>query len=84
MWQTYIFGAYWKHEGRTYYDEFPADSKAGAEEYFNDHKRNDITLVRVEKVRSDDNGVREPAHLPYSPFSPLVKWRRTDKDEDAR
>jgi hypothetical protein len=84
MWQTGIFGAYWKHEGRTYYDEFPADSKGGAEEYFNDHKRDDVTLVRVEKVRSDDNGVREPAVSPCSPFSPLIKWRRTDKDEDAR
>jgi hypothetical protein len=84
MWQTYIFGVYWKHEGRTYYDEFPADSKPDAEEYFNYHKRDDVTLVRVEKVRSDDNGVREPAVSPYSPFSPLVKWRRIDKDEDAR
>jgi hypothetical protein len=84
MWQNYIFGAYWKHEGRTYYDEFPADSKAGAEEYFNYHKRDDVTLVRVEKVRSDDNGVREPANSPYSPLSPLIKWRKTDEDEDAR
>ena len=84
MWQTYIFGAYWKHEGRTYYDVFPADSKNDAEEYFNYHKRDDVTLLRVEKVRSDDNGVREPAHSPVLPFSPLVAWRRMDKDEDAR
>lgn len=84
MWQTCIFGVYWKHGGQTYYDEFPADSKADAEEYFNYHKRDDVTLVRVEKVRPDDNGVREPAVSPYSPFSPLVKWRRIDEDEDAR
>ncbi|HEX3624232.1 MAG TPA: hypothetical protein VH280_02295 [Verrucomicrobiae bacterium] len=84
MWQRYIFGVHWRHEGTLYYDEFPADSKADAADYFNYHKRDDVTLVRVEKVRPDDGGVREPAFLPVSPFSPLKARRRTDRDEDAR
>jgi hypothetical protein len=84
MWRRYIFGVYWKHEGKTYYDEFPADSKDDAADYFNYHKRDDVNLVRVEKVRLDDNGVREYAHSPVSPFSPLTARRRTDKDEDVR
>jgi hypothetical protein len=84
MWRRYIFGVYWKHEGIEYYDELPADSKEDAAEYFNDLKRDDVTLVRVVKVRPDDNGVREYARSPYSPFSPLKARRRMDKDEDAR
>lgn len=84
MWQRYIFGAHWKHQGKLYYDEFPADSKDDAAEYFNDHKRDDVTLVRVERVRPDDNAVRELACSPISPFSPLMARRRMDKDEDAR
>ena len=55
-----------------------------AAEYFNDHKRSDVTLVRVELVGSDDSGVLEYAHSPISPFSPLKARRRLDKDEDAR
>jgi hypothetical protein len=84
MWRRYIFGVDWRHAGEMYYDEFPADSKADAKEYFNDHKRDDITLVRVEKIRPDDSGVRELACSPLSPFSPLMARRRLDRDEDAR
>ena len=67
-----------------YYDELPASSKEEAAEYFIDHKRDDVTLVRVELVGPDDSGVRECAHSPVSPFSPLRARRRLDKDEDAR
>ena len=67
-----------------YYDELPASSKDEAAEYFNDHKRSDVMLVRVELVGPDDSGVREYAHSPVSPFSPLKARRRLDKDEDAR
>jgi hypothetical protein len=84
MWQTLIFGVHWMHEGKIYYDELPADSKEEAAEYFIDHKRDDVTLVRVELVGPDDSGVREYAHSPLSPFSPLKARRRLDKDEDAR
>ena len=24
MWQSYLFGMHWKHEGKLYYDELPA------------------------------------------------------------
>jgi len=34
-----------------YYDEFPANSKDDAAEYFNGHKRDDVTLVWLERVR---------------------------------
>ena len=67
-----------------YYDELPATSKDEASDYFNDHKRADITLVRVELIGPDDSGVREYAHSPVSPFDPLKARRRLDKDEDAR
>ena len=84
MWQPYIYGVHWKHQGRLYYDEFPANSRDDATEYFNYHKRDDVTLVRLERVRSDDNGVRQLAHSPLSPFSPLMARRRMDRDEDVR
>jgi hypothetical protein len=67
-----------------YYDELPAGSKDEAAEYFNDHKRDDVTLVRVELIGPDDCGEREYAHSPVSPFSPLMARRRFDKDEDVR
>ena len=67
-----------------YYDEIPADSKEEAAEYFIDHKRDDVSLVRVELVGPNEGGVREYAHSPLSPFDPLRARRRLDKDEDAR
>jgi hypothetical protein len=84
MWQTFIFGMHWMHGGRTYYDELSSGSKEEAAEYFSDHKRDDVTLIRVELVGPDDSGVREHAQKPVSPFSPLKARRRTDMDEDAR
>ncbi len=67
-----------------YYDELPADSMVEATDYFIDHKRDDVALVRVERVGPDEPGTREYAHSPVSPFSPLQARRRTDIDEDAR
>jgi hypothetical protein len=84
MWQSYIYGMHWKHDGKMYYDEIPAESKDEAAEYFIDHKRDDVSLVRVELVGPNEGGVREFAHSPFSPFDPLRARRRTDIDEDAR
>ena len=67
-----------------YYDELPAGSMEEAADYFIDHKRDDVALVRVELVGPDEPGVRECTHSPLSPFSPLKARRRMDKDEDAR
>jgi hypothetical protein len=67
-----------------YYDELVATSKEDAAEYFANHKREDVALVRVELVGPDDCGTREQAHWPVLPFGPLVARRRLDKDEDAR
>jgi hypothetical protein len=67
-----------------YYDELPAASMDEAADYFIDHKRDDVDLIRVEKVGPDEPGTREYAHSPDSPFSPLRARRRMDKDEDAR
>jgi hypothetical protein len=67
-----------------YFDELSATSKEEAAQYFDDHRRSDVTLVRVELVGPDDGGVREFAHSPDIPFSPLVGRRRLDRDEDAR
>ena len=67
-----------------YYDELSAGSQTEAAEYFINHKRDDVDLVRVELVGPDDGGVREPAGSPEAPFSPLTARRRLDKAEDAR
>ena len=67
-----------------YYDELPGGSKEEAGEYFIDHMRDDVALVRVELVGPDEPCVREYEHSPVSPFSPLKARRRLDKDEDAR
>lgn len=84
MWQSYIYGMHWKCEGRMYYDEIPAESREDAAEFFVDHKRDDVSLVRIEFVGPNEGGVREPAHSPYMPFSPLMARRKWDRDEDAR
>lgn len=84
MIERFIFGMHWRHDGKMYYDEIPADSKEEAAEYFIDHKRDDVSLVRVELVGPNEGGVREYAHSPLSPFDPLRARRRLDKDEDAR
>ena len=84
MLERFIFGMHWRHEGKMYYDELPADSREGAAEYFIDHKRDDVSLVRVELVGPNEGGVREYVHSPVSPFSPLMARRRLDEDEDAR
>jgi hypothetical protein len=84
QWQTFIFGMHWRHGGKLYYDELSAGSREEAAEYFIDHKRDDVSLVRVELVGPDDNGVREAVQSPLSPFDPLMARRRLDNDEDAR
>src|SRR3954454_22284710 len=84
MWQTFIFGMHWKHQAKMYYDELPACSKEEAAEYFIDHMRDDVSLVRVELVAPDEPGVREYSYSPYSPFRPSKARRTLDKDEDAR
>ena len=84
MWQTYIFGIHWRHAGKMYYDELSAESMVEASDYFIDHKRDDVDLVRVELVGPDEPGTREYAQSPVSPFSPLKARRRSDKDEDAK
>jgi hypothetical protein len=84
MWQTFIFGMHWKHQGEMYYDEITAGSKEEALEYFNSHKRDDIFLVRIELIGPDDSGVRESASAPIPPIGPLKARRRMDKDEDAK
>jgi len=84
MWQSYIYGMHWKHDGKMYYDEIPAESKEEAAGFFIDHKRDDVTLVRVELVGPNEGGVREFAHSPDSPFNPLMARRKPGTDEDAR
>ena len=84
MWHSYIYGVHWRHDGRMYYDEVHAESKENAMEYFIDHKRDDVTLVRVELIGPDEGSVREPAALPILPLDPLMARRRLDLDQDAR
>ncbi len=84
MWQSYIFGVHWKHDGKMYYDEIPAESKEEAIEYFIDHQRDDVTLIRVEFIGPNEGGVRELAKSPYLPVSPLMARRKPGTGEDAR
>ncbi len=84
MRERLIFGMHWKHEGMMYYDEVPADSKEKAADYFMDHKRDDVTLVRIELVGPNEGGVREYTGSPVLPFNPLIARRRLDQDGDAR
>lgn len=84
MKDMFKFHMHWKHKDKLYVDELSAASKIEAVDYFNDNKRSDVALVRVELVGPDEGGVREFAHSPDSPFSPLMARRRTDKNEDAR
>ena len=71
MWQSYIYGVHWTCEGKMYYDEIPAESQDEATEFFIDHKRDDVALIRVEYVGPNEGGVREPAHSPYFALQPL-------------
>jgi len=84
MIEQFIFGMHWKFDEKMYYDELPADSKEEAAEYFIDHMRDDVSLVRVELVGPNEGGVREFVLSPNSPFSPLKARRRMDIDEDAK
>jgi len=67
-----------------YYDELSAGSKDEAAEYFIDHKRDDVALIRVELIGPDDCGAREYARSPISPFDPLTARRKLDQDEDVK
>jgi hypothetical protein len=84
MWQSYIFGMHWQHDGKMYYDELPAESKEAAAEFFIDHMRDDVALMRVELVGPNEGGVRELARSPDAPFSPLVARRKPGTDDNAR
>jgi hypothetical protein len=67
-----------------YYDEVHAESESAAVDYFNEHKRDDVTLVRVELIGPDEGGVRMPAQAPILPMPPLVARRRLGCDDNAR
>jgi hypothetical protein len=67
-----------------YYDELSAGSQAEAADYFLNHCRDDVTLIRVEQIGPDEGGVLEFAHSPIIPFDPLRARGKMDKDEDAR
>ena len=41
-----------------YYDELPAESMQEAADYFIEHMRDDISLIRVEVVGPDEPGTR--------------------------
>lgn len=58
-WQTLIFGMHWRHGTEMYYEALTAGSKEDAAEYFIDHNRDDVSLVRLELVGPDEPGTRE-------------------------
>ncbi|MDR3459889.1 MAG: hypothetical protein P4N60_20870 [Verrucomicrobiae bacterium] len=84
MQALFKYHVHWRHQDKLYVDEYSAASAVAAVDYFNDHKRSDVFLVRVELVGPDEGGLREFARSPDSPFGPLMARRRLDQDEDAR
>ena len=78
MWRQYIFGVYWRHLGKLYYDELPADSEKDAADYFNYLKRDDVTLESVQRVHPDEELARW-SPLPLLPFGPLMARTGTDR-----
>ena len=82
--ETLKFRVHFLYQGTVYTDELTALSALEAAKYFNDNKRPDIALGRVELIGPDDGAVREPAFPPDRPFDPLMARRRQDIDEDAR
>ena len=82
--ELFKFQVHWKHNEKLYVDELSAVSRVECVDYFNDNKRPDVSLVRVELVGPDEGGMRKFAHSPDSPFSPLLARRRLDADEDVR
>lgn len=82
--QTFKYHVHWKHDNKLYLDELSGTSVTEVVDYFNDNRQSDVLLVRVELIGPDEGGVREFAHSPNSPFSPLMARRRLDKEEDAR
>jgi len=80
----FLYHVHWKHHAKLYVDEFSAASLVAAVDYFHDHKRPDVSLVKVELVGPDQGGLREFTRSPDSPFSPLIARRRLDIDENAR
>ena len=84
MKEMFKYHVHWKHENKMYVDELSGASVTEVADYFNDNKRPNISLIRVELVGPDEGGVREFACSPNSPFSPLMARRRLDRDEDAR
>jgi len=79
-----VFGMSWRHDGKLYYDEVPADSKDEAIAYFVEHQRGDIVLVRVDLVGPNDGSVQDVVVPPSQPFSPLSARSRLDADAEAR
>jgi hypothetical protein len=84
--EMFKFRVHWRYKDKVYFDEYCAASEALAAQYFNDHKRSDVSLAGVVYIGPDDGGigVQEFTPAPDSPFNPLTARRRLDKDEDAR
>ena len=46
MAQLFLFGLHWSHAGNLYYDAVLTGEKDELINYFNQHKRSDVTLVK--------------------------------------
>src|SRR5215475_10226165 len=64
MSQSFIFGIHWSHAGNMYYDELSADEKDEVVNYFNQHKRLDVTLVEAELIGPEDMPVEQLLQYP--------------------
>jgi hypothetical protein len=84
MQEMFKFHVHRRHNSQLYIDELPAASMVEEVDYFSDHKRTDVSLVRVELVGPDEGGVRELARSPDLPFGPLIARRRLDIDDNSR
>ncbi len=77
MAQSFLFGIHWSHAGKMYYDELLAGATDELVNYFNLHKRSDVTLVHVElwgpEDMPDEQALRRPARI-------VTDWWRKDYD----
>ena len=73
--QMFIFGIHWSHGGNTYYDELLACEEDKLINYFNQRKRSDVTLVKVELCGPEDMTVYQ---LLQHPCLMISEWWRQD------
>ena len=75
MAQLFLFGLHWSHAGNLYYDAVLTGEKDELINYFNQHKRSDVTLVKIEFFGPEDMPIEQYLQRPARIVS---EWWRQD------